>query len=169
MSLRSKVIRLAYDKPELRGDILSLLRTSSFDVLKYRFTTKDLTFNTIKEELGHIPQVHFDLREASDFIESVLIQAPINPFILRLSNDGSVALLDGVWRLSVLDAFRKGEFALTNLDYFPEFEGKTIAGIAPNKKRLLATTAFRTYILEPGMTDEMVNKFVRQIGHPRKR
>lgn len=169
MTLRSRLIHLAHQNPELRGDLLPLLKMSGYDAGKYRFTTKDLTFNTIKEELGHIPQVHFDIREASDFIESVLLQAPINPFILRLSNDGSVTLLDGVWRLSVLDAFRKGEFALTNLDYFPEFEGKTIAGIPPNKKRLLATTPFRTYVLEPGMTDEMVNKFVRQIGHPRSR
>lgn len=166
-NLRNDLIRLAYNNPELRSELLPLLKTAGFDSIKFRFSTKYFTLSQLKQEVGHIPHVHFDVRQASDLIESLLLEAPVNPFILRMANDGSLTLLDGAWRLSVIDAFWKGEFALTNLDYFPELEGKTISEIPGMLRRRVDGTQLLTYVLEPGMTDEMVAKFVRQRGHPR--
>lgn len=57
------------------------------------------------------------MREKSRLIESILLRIPLPAFYFSADNDGLLRVVDGLQRLSTVDDFVKGAFALTDLEY----------------------------------------------------
>lgn len=81
----------------------------------------------------------WSIRDQSRLIESIIIGFPIPSFYFDCSNDSSWLIIDGLQRLSTLENFIVKEkikddnngheytFKLQNLEYLPEYNGKTFS------------------------------------------
>jgi uncharacterized protein with ParB-like and HNH nuclease domain len=88
-------------------------------------------------------------KQASQFIESILLGLPIPGIILALDDDESeqnkrkMYVVDGLQRLTTLRSFVKGtfpdgkEFRLTDVDVDPEFNGKSYLDLSSGDQRTI--------------------------------
>lgn len=67
----------------------------------------------------------WDLGQKSRLIESFIINVPIPPIFLYEVEYAKYEVMDGLQRLTTIDDFYRGEFALTDLDEWKELNGYT--------------------------------------------
>ena len=105
-----------------------------------------------------------DLVRASHLIENIYFMVPIAQLTLRDLPSGDTALLDGVWRLSVLKTFVDGGFPLAGMDYWPELNGKRFAELPHSIfRRRIVETRIQCIVLDIRMSDEMCVRYLQQI------
>ena len=108
-----------------------------------------------------------DFAKASSLIETLLFLAPVDNIIMREVRPDEYILLDGDWRLSVIKLFLEDGFPLEGMDYWPEWNGKTYSVLPGAVRRRVSEARLRCVILDVGMTDEMVARYMRQIAQVR--
>lgn len=104
-----------------------------------------------------------DSVRASGLLESIFFQVPIAQLTLRYPPDREIVLLDGDWRVSTLRSFLEDGFELEGMDYLPELNGKLFSELPVSLRRRITETKIRCIILDVCMTDEMCDRYVRQI------
>lgn len=104
-----------------------------------------------------------DSVRASGLIENIIFQMPIAQLTLRDLPSGETALLDGDWRVSTLKSFVDGDFALEEMDYFPNLNDKKFSELPAQLQRRILETYIHCVILDVDMTDRMVARYLRQI------
>jgi len=171
--LRAATIQLAQANPELRPVLLPLLKKEAaggLDPMKHRISKREMSINeAIRRFDAKLPSGMLNPVKASELIENVILQAPIYPLIAQYTRDGRELLVDGAWRLGVFASFIEGKFAYTTADgYFPNFEGMTFAQLPNQVKRRITEFNLTVIFLELTMSQEMVDRYVRQVGHPRE-
>jgi Protein of unknown function DUF262 len=77
----------------------------------------------------------WDNTRKSRLIESFIMNVPIPPIFLYEYDYSSYEVMDGLQRLTAIDDFYKGVFALENLEYWKELNGKKYHQL-PTKVRL---------------------------------
>lgn len=82
----------------------------------------------------------WDNDKKSYFIESILMGLPMLNFWTYEMMDGMCHILDGQKRLLTIREFINGKFALSNLSYLKELEGKTANEIHPKYVRTIKYT-----------------------------
>lgn len=66
----------------------------------------------------------WDLTRKSRLIESIMLRIPIPVFYFSQNKDGLMQVVDGLQRLTTIYQFIKGKFALQDLEYLKDLNGK---------------------------------------------
>lgn len=89
-------------------------------------------------------------REKSRLIESILLRIPLPAFYFSADSDGLLRVVDGLQRLSTVDDFVNGAFALTDLEYLGDgVRGKTYAELDATWTRRIHQTQIFSNVIDP--------------------
>ena len=90
------------------------------------------------------------MREKSRLIESILLRIPLPAFYFSAEGDGLLRVVDGLQRLSTVDDFVKGAFALTDLEYLgEELNTKTFGQLDSTWTRRIHQTQIFANVIDP--------------------
>ena len=90
------------------------------------------------------------MREKSRLIESILLRIPLPAFYFSAEGDGLLRVVDGLQRLSTVDDFVKGAFALTDLEYLSnDVAGATFSDLDSAWTRRIHQTQIFANVIDP--------------------
>lgn len=71
----------------------------------------------------------WDKTRQSKLIESLFLNLPLPTIYFSQTNDGKLMIVDGLQRISTINAFFKDSLTLNNLEYLEDFNGKTYSDL----------------------------------------
>jgi hypothetical protein len=150
---------LSLIKPELVAKAEEQIRERQQEV---KFDLRDFTVEHIvkhfREGLFYVPdyQRHhvWNNEKQSRFIESVLLGLPIPMMFLAEMDDGTLEIVDGVQRISTLEAFFSGDLLLVRLDRLPTINSFRFDDLPLSQQRKLRTRALRMVVLDEATTSD---------------
>ncbi|MEN3536059.1 DUF262 domain-containing protein [Microbispora sp. ZYX-F-249] len=89
--------------------------------------------------------------QRSRLIESILLQIPLPAFYFAADRDGSMKVVDGLQRLSTIHAFAResaNQFALSDLEYLRNEQGKTFADLPVAWRRRFYQTQLVVHVID---------------------
>jgi uncharacterized protein DUF262 len=119
-------------------------------VLNYNLATLDDLIHTKKIDLSprYQRRSRWDPKRQSALIESFLMNVPVPSVFLNEDDYGKYSVIDGKQRLTAIQAFLRGRFALTGLKVFGELNGKTVEELpAPLRNALETRAALQAIII----------------------
>ncbi len=127
-----------------------------------KFDLRDFTVEHIvlhfRDSLFYVPdyQRHHVWNEEKQarFIESVILGLPIPMMFLAEMEDGTLEVVDGVQRISTLEAFFAGDLRLGKLERLPSLNGFSFDNVPLAQQRKLRTRALRMVVLDESTTFE---------------
>lgn len=127
-----------------------------------KFDLRDFTVEHIvshfRENLFYVPDYQryhvWSLDKQARFIESVILGLPIPMMFLAEMEDGSLEIVDGVQRISTLEAFLAGDLTLTKLERLPSLNMFGFDNLPLSQQRKLRTRALRIVVLDEATTFE---------------
>nr|WP_319401754.1 DUF262 domain-containing protein [uncultured Carboxylicivirga sp.] len=105
----------------------------------------------------------WDNTNMSMSIESILLGLTMTPIYIDASNPESWFVLDGRKRLQSLYHFFKGNFPLTNLDFFPDFNGVYFDNLPFTLRDKLEEAIFTVYSINQGVSEKVRLNLVLRI------
>ena len=106
----------------------------------------------------------WDVRRKSRLVESLLLRIPIPVFYVAADREDQWAVVDGVQRMSSIHGYMTGEFALAQLEYRKEFEGKKYDELPRPMRRRISETQLVVNVIEPGTPPEVMFNIFRRIN-----
>jgi hypothetical protein len=104
----------------------------------------------------------WDNTKKSRLVESLLLNLPIPPCFLAEDENGSRVVVDGQQRLSSVDDFYHGRYALTGLQVLKDLNGKKWAELPPKLDRKILQRVIRTLVIShhsnPGIRFEIFER-----------
>lgn len=120
--------------------------------------TVELIVSHFNEGLFYIPEYQrehvWNVEKQSRFIESVVLGLPIPMMFLAEMSDGNLEIVDGVQRISSLDAFLAGDLRLKKLDRLDLINDFRFEDLPVPQQKKLRTRALRIVILDESTTFE---------------
>lgn len=120
--------------------------------------TVELITKYFNDDLFYIPEYQrekvWNIEKQSRFIESVILGLPIPMMFLAEMSDGNLEIVDGVQRISSLDAFLANDLRLEKLDRLNTLNGFTFTELPVPQQKKLRTRALRIVILEESTSFE---------------
>lgn len=120
--------------------------------------TVELIISHFGEGLFYIPEYQrasiWNDEKQSRFIESVVLGLPIPMMFLAEMADGNLEIVDGVQRISSLDAFFAGDLRLQKLERLDSLNGFRFADMPIPQRKKLRTRALRIVVLDESTTFE---------------
>ena len=132
-------------------------RVEPYDVNKIRIETKGITIFQIEVwikrgliDLAPDFQRHivWDHRRRSLLIESLLLRIPIPAVYVNADETGKKTVIDGIQRLTAIDDFIKGKYALKDLQYLSDCEGKKYSELGQRYRLRIEETLLTVNILD---------------------
>lgn len=98
----------------------------------------------------------WDVPKRSRLIESIMLNVPIPPIFLYEAELSRFEVMDGLQRLTAISEFFKDSYALQDLEYFPDLNGKSFSSIDDVTRRIISRRYLSAVILlhETGKTPE---------------
>ena len=104
----------------------------------------------------------WDNTRKSRLIESLLLRIPIPVFYVAANSDDDWQVVDGLQRMSTINDFVTGKFALNRLEYLVWLEGHKHDQLPRQMQRRISETQLIVNVIEPGTPNEvMFNVFLR--------
>lgn len=104
-------------------------------------------------------------RQKSRLIESILLQIPLPAFYFAEDAEGLYRVVDGLQRLSTVHAFVRGEqFALKDLEYLKDAQGKRHPDLAPAWKRRISNAQIVVHVVAPTTPDDVKYDIFKRIN-----
>lgn len=131
------------DGLELDDDLLEVRETVRYSPDDIYVERRDFTISSIMEyidegdlEISPMFQRHFiwDKKRQSKLIESILLGLPLPSIYMSQYKDGRLTVIDGLQRISTIRRFMNDDLELSNMEYFPECNGKKyseLKGVIP--------------------------------------
>ena len=150
-----------------------------FDPTAIRIETKALTVDLLTQRLA---DGAIDLTppadgspawtevERSRLVESLLLRVPLPAFYFDASGPERWSVVDGLNRLSALDAFvNHGAFDLSGLEFLDHLEGKTFKDLPRHFQRRILETKVTGHLIQEGTPEPVRAAIIRRIdtGGPR--
>jgi len=114
--------------------------------------TVELIISHFNEGLFYIPEYQrahvWNDEKQSRFIESVVLGLPIPMMFLAEMSDGNLEIVDGVQRISSLDAFLADDLRLQKLDRLDSINGFRFSDLSVPQQKKLRTRALRIVVLD---------------------
>lgn len=141
---------------------------NKLDPSKVKISTKRMYCFSVLEKIN---ADQIDLRVSngttddikSRFIESLLLGIPVTLYVDAAHNQW--AAMNGIHKIKALKAFiLDSEFALTDLEYFPELNGKTWGDLPRSYQRKIEETEFIVHIIEPGTPPSIKDDILQRIN-----
>lgn len=145
---------------------------NKLDPSKVRISTKQISVDSILRKISvkeidlYVPSKDWavitnDVR--SQFIESLLLGIPVTLYVDAAHNQWAV--MNGIHKIKALKAFiLDSEFALNQLEYFPELNGKTWGDLPRSYQRKIEETEFIVHIIEPGTPRDVKFDILQRIN-----
>lgn len=111
----------------------------------------------------------WQIRQKSRLIESILIKIPIPSFYIDARDESNWIVIDGLQRLSTIIRYMKNEYALKDLEFLQELEGKKFSQLDRNFQRRIEDFKLTLYLIRPNTPEEIaLNIFTRinTLGEP---
>jgi len=142
--------------------------------LPFRITQKPLPIDKLLKRIKYnelLLDAEFQRRPGlwdqptkSRLIESMIIRLPIPAFYFDGTDDNKWLIIDGLQRLSAVNEFVNGKFALSNLDYLPELEDSQFNNLERAYQRNIEEYEIFAYVLEKGTPKNVVYKIFKSIN-----
>lgn len=152
------VNRLALDDLEkqirdLQKDYNYNLKEYTIEIVLTKFRDKSFEYdpNSNDASVIFIPKYQRDYVWTTDlkckFIESLFLGIPMPPlFAFTLDDSGNMELIDGVQRLSTIQAFIQGKFKITNLELLDGLNGYKFKDLHPARQRKFMDSSVRIFV-----------------------
>ncbi len=102
--------------------------------------------------------------EKSRFIESLLLRIPIPVFYVAADKDEKWAIVDGVQRISTINAFLNKQFKLKSLEYLNQFEGLSYDALPRYMQRRIDETQLTVNVIDSNTPAEVMFNIFKRIN-----
>ncbi len=151
-------IRKPVDKSDLPFKLTQ--KPMSLDKLIKRINYNELLLDT---EFQRRPGL-WDIHTKSRFIEALIVRLPVPAFYFDGSNDSEWLVIDGLQRLSTVNSYINGEFALTNVDFNSDLIDKSFNELDRTYQRNIEEYEVFVYIIEKGTPPSVKYKVFKNIN-----
>ena len=104
----------------------------------------------------------WNAQRKSRLVESLLLRIPIPVFYVAADKDENWSVVDGIQRMTTINEYVTGKFALGSLQYLASFNGCKYEGLPRPMQRRIDETSLVVNVIEPGTPPEvMFNVFLR--------
>jgi len=136
------------------GEILQPWRPDQIRVTTKSFSIRNILDMIAEESLELAPDFQRNTvwkeRQKSRLIESILLQIPLPAFYFAEDSDGLLRVVDGLQRLStVRDFVRHSGFALRELEYLTDVEGRRFGDLPAQWQRRVNNTQLVVHVIDP--------------------
>ncbi|MDP9572208.1 UNVERIFIED_ORG: uncharacterized protein with ParB-like and HNH nuclease domain [Agrobacterium larrymoorei] len=100
---------------------------------------------------------------ASKFIESCLMRIPLPSCYFAETSEGNHLVIDGVQRITTILKFFNDDFALEEMNAFPELEGKKFSELGVLRSELESTT-IRCVVLRRENPEELITEIFARLN-----
>ena len=108
----------------------------------------------------------WDKLRQSRVIESILLRIPLPSFYFDGVDDSKWKVIDGFYRLSVLEDFIVNKsLKLTGLEYLTDFNGLKIDELPNNMVRRIEETKIIAHIIRSGTPDEVRGSVLERVNY----
>lgn len=122
------------------------LVTQPYD-LGVRNLSDDINRGRLRLTVEYQRKYVWDQAKASRLIESLLLNVPIPVCYFAEDEDGSYEVIDGLQRLTTIDKYFRGDFALTGVSVLRELDGKRFDELALKDQRRLENRTIRCIVI----------------------
>jgi len=149
--------------------------TAPFNPSEVEMTTRHHTVEQLmnrieRNEIDLLPGLQrkagiWDTTQKSQFIESMLLRIPIAAFYVAANPNDDWIVVDGLQRLHTLYGFTGlQQFVLTELEFMPQFNGKTYAQLQQHIQRQISETELVIHVIQPGASKEVTSNIFKRIN-----
>ncbi|MDF2369311.1 MAG: DUF262 domain-containing protein [Rhizobiaceae bacterium] len=137
-----------------------------------RVITKHLTIGQVVDRIEHnemdlAPEFQrlagvWPPKNRSRLIESILLRIPLPVFYVAANEDELWSVVDGLQRISTINAFVRNEFSLIQLEYLHSLGEKHFSDLPRQLQRRILETELVMHVIQPGTPElAMFNIFKR--------
>ena len=104
----------------------------------------------------------WNVQRKSRLVESLMLNIPIPVFYVAADRRDNWLVVDGIQRMTTINEYVTGEFALDRLEYLTDLNRKRYADLSRPMRRRINETELVVNVIEPGTPPEvMFNVFLR--------
>jgi hypothetical protein len=97
-------------------------------------------------------------------IESLMLRIPLPVFYVAADIDENWSVVDGLQRITTIDSYVNGRFALSNLEYLTQLNGLKFDQLPRPMQRRIRETELVVHVIEPGTPEEVMFNIFRRIN-----
>ena len=145
----------------------------TFSARDIKVSTENLTLSKFIDKLknNEIELESKDIKnekEMSILIESILLRLPLTVFYFDVSNPQKWKVIDGLWRIIVLNKFVVDRsFKLKDLEFLKKLNGKNYDQLETSFKRIIDDTNIITYQVEAQTPEKVRESIYKRINSRR--
>lgn len=149
MAKQGRLVVGSHDKNAADAQIRDKQQEVKYDLRDF---TVELIISHFNEGLFYVPEYQrahvWNGEKQSRFIESVVLGLPIPMMFLAEMSDGNLEIVDGVQRISSLDAFFSNDLVLQKLERLSTLNGFRFEDMPLPQQKKLRTRALRIVVLD---------------------
>lgn len=151
--IKSSIAELEEEIRNLQKDYNYNLKEFTIEIVLNKFRDKTFEYDPESNEASviFIPKYQRDYVWTNDlkckFIESLFLGIPMPPlFAFTLDDSGNMELIDGVQRLSTIQAFIEGKFRISKLELLEGLNNYKFQDLHPSRQRKFKDLSVRIFV-----------------------
>ena len=106
----------------------------------------------------------WERKDQCRLVESLLLRIPLPVFYVAADEKENWAVVDGLQRMSTINRYVRGNFALSDLEYLTSLKGKKFNDLNRPMQRRINETQLVVNVIEPETPDEVMFNIFRRIN-----
>ena len=148
-------------------------RVRPYDATKIRITTKSWSLRQVIDDISDgtidlFPDFQrsyvWKSYQQSRLVESILLGIPLPSFYFNADETNTMQVVDGVQRLTTIQRYYRGEFALSQLEYLTDLVGRSFPELDTAWRRRFQQTQILVHVIEPQTPPELKFDIFRRLN-----